>query len=220
MKVISYWEAYFSVHSPWDEMRPIDGVAFPTLLEAIRVRYQFQAAARSPSTQPFNLMTPVFQTGAFVVGDKSNVVNVCDFQMAGILVGASTTEHAKEFAVDLFDFLEKAFGFRRPPADRKVTHRTTMVVEFGFDIESTFGTWNEVADLLRSVIPSDEPKPVPFGIKFTGADLNNPNNTEFIFERRTTAPPNAQWIYSQAPLDTASHEALLRKIETIFAKPG
>lgn len=213
MKIISYFNAILTIEAPWDEVRPVAGAAFAAVSQLIKERYQFQAAGQSALSQQIGLMTPGFQGGQFRIGDKSVPINQFEFQPGTVLVTSATTEQATRFAEDVFEFLHKTLEFRIPPANRARHHVTAIVVDFGKSVVPMFGVINEIGRVLSSKIKNN-PEFYPLGFRL--ARENQLPDTQYLFERRATTPAGEHWIYSQAPLDTASHIELLNTIDTLI----
>lgn len=219
MRIISYMEAILTFAAPWDGVRPIAGIPFSLIANAIRARYGFQNVGLSPISQQVGLSTPLFTTGQFKFDDRDvALINQLDFQPAGFNISSSKTAFCEAFFEDLFDFLVSQFGFRKPGADAKRTHRTAIVCDFGFPIDRTFGKWLEVKKLFDQLTSPGEPKLAPLGMRFMGErNQQLVAETQFLFERRVISPPDENWIFSQGPFDTETHERLLSEIAEIFA---
>lgn len=218
MRVISYLRAHVTLAAPWEEVRPLSGAPYELVVRALQAKYGFQATGQSAISQQIGLVTPSFQVGQFEFDNQAVAINALEFQPAGILVSSPKTEFSQGFIDDVLGFLHAQFGFRKPPRNRKKSHRTIIISDFGFDIGHTFGKWLEVQKLLTLQSTTDDAELVPLGIRFIGRNNNAEFSGEhqFVFERRLTSPPGENWIYSEAALDTDSHEGILRSIETIF----
>jgi hypothetical protein len=219
MRVVSYLQAIATFSAAWDEVRPLAGAPFAPVVTAMRAKYGFQNATQSLAAQQIGLTTPAFQIGQFELDKKIIGVNALEFQPSSIQISCSKTEYCLIFFDDMMEFLHSEFGFRKPPRDRKIIfHRSAIVCDLGFDVAQTFGKWLEVQSLLASKVAAGEPELTPLGVRFLGRQ-NDPTNPEsqYVFEQRLTSPPGENWIFSQGPFDTDTHEQLLHEIEAVFA---
>lgn len=217
MEVISYMADMTTVMIPWEEIRPIAGAPYGFVTNAIQQRYGFQSVAISPAGHAAGLMTPLFHTGQFSIDDRPVPANHLEFQPTQIVVGSATTDYSIRLLEDVMTFLNSSLGFRKLPKDRKASHVTTIISNFNSSLDTMFGKWAKIKDLLVSLSGSDDPPLLPLGLRFVGFDNERAvPERQFLFERRVPCPPEANWIFSQAPLDTEKHVKLLTTIDQLF----
>jgi hypothetical protein len=213
MKIIAYMEGTFALNASWDEFRPLIGAPYVVLAEFLKERYLAQNVGISPIAQQMGLMTPVLQHGRF----GKELINQIEFLPNLIVVTCSKTATAAAVFKDLAESLREAFGFRVPPEDRRAAFRSTIVSDLGFGAAHTFGKWNEIGALVNKLRGSTDSSIEPLGIQFIERrDEGFDPNTQFVFQKRFNTPPNAEWVYSQAPLRTEDHEKLLQHIAKVF----
>jgi hypothetical protein len=216
MRIISHLNAVTKIASQWDELRPLQGAPFITVIEALRTKYKFQAVGQSPISQAAGLMTPLLQTGVFESDEGPIQINQLDFQPTGVFIGSGTTEQAKKIEEDLFAFLHTTLGFRTPHPSRKRTYATTIIVDAGEILGSIFKKWEKIISFINSCA-KDEAPILPFGVKFIGYQNGEVvGDRQFLFERRLPSPPGENWIFSQGVFDTETHIKILKKIESEF----
>jgi hypothetical protein len=214
MKIISHLTAVTVVEASWEEIRPQHGAAFLHVVNALQQRYQFQSTGHSEVSQNVGLTTPLLAAGQFEFDGAVVPLNQLEFQPSRVVISCSTTEQTLRVAEDLFSFLHADLGFRLPPHDRPKVFVTSIVSDFDGLLDTAFERWTTILQLLKG--PGDVPM-VPFGVRFMGLkDGALVPDRQFVFERRAPHPPGTTWMFSQAPLDTQRHVALLQEIERAF----
>jgi len=159
-------------------------------------------------------MTPALQSGMF----NGIPFNQLDFQSGAVVIGAATTEQTLKIAEDLFDFLNNALGFRKLPENRPRTYASILIADLGPVLSNMFSRWEKITSLVQKMMPPEN-RLLPMGVKFLTYKGNDAQaDRQFIFERRVPTPPNEDWIFSQAPLDTETHVKVLEMIQTEFGK--
>jgi hypothetical protein len=216
MKIISHFNATTTVDATWDEVRPLTGGAFPATVQFIKERYSFQIAGQSAISQQIGLMTPSFQAGQFKIGDQSAPINLLEFQPQAVIISCATTTQTSKFYDDLFSFL-KALEYRSPTKERPRRHVTSIVVDFGASLAPLFEGLSKIQSMLNKMVGGTF-EFTPLSIRF---GVISPENQilpepQYVFERRAVAPAGESWIFSQAPLDTDSHVALLSAIDSVL----
>jgi hypothetical protein len=215
MRVVSYLNATTVFEIVWEEIRPPKGAPFVLTLDALKARYQFQAAGQSTAAAQQGLMTPALQTGMLQGKNGAIQFNQLDFQPTGIVIGSGTTEQTLQLASDLFEFLH-TLGFRKAPENRNRSYSSTVIVDLGSTLGNIFDRWKNIISFVDSISPEGT-RFLPFGTRFMAfRGKEAMPERQFIFERRITAPADENWMFSQAPFDTDSHVKILEKIEAEF----
>ncbi len=219
MQVISFMDGTIWVHSSWEEVRPMNGVPLTLVLEALQTHYKFSMAGFSPLAQQVGLYTPSLQLGSMQKNGESYGINSLDFSPTFFSIGASRTDISEKIMADVFDFLSKNFHFRAPPNERERSYRSTIILDpSGLDLGTTMGGWNQVLDILNAKLRDKSISYKPLGVRFVkdGPVVAGAPDTPFTFERRLASPPGTNWWFSQAPVDTGTHVAILEAIEKLF----
>jgi hypothetical protein len=212
MKIVAHLHAMITILSPWDELRPVSGAAFPATMELLKKRYQFQQGSQSAISQQAGLITPNLMNGQFKFGELPVAVNQFEFQPAAVAAACSTTEQTDAFLEDAFQFLSDSLGYRAPPKDRERHDVTTIIVDFENPFSALFERWKKIQALLNK-LAGKGPELEPYAVRFMAGPPNQPiAERQYVLERRIGAPDDANWYFSQAPLDTASHVKLLEGI--------
>jgi len=210
------------IRALWEEVRPISGAALPLVNAALQTRYGFTNAGISAVAQQAGLSIPMLQFGSMVDGHGSFPVNSIEFQPHLLVAVCSTTDDAIVFINDMFKFLAESFGFRVPSEERPRYYRSTIIVDSsGIELDDTIGRWNEILGFINSRASEGGTPYKALGIRFTRGDFNIvgdgiPTSTPFVLERRLGAPPGENWWFSQAPVDTPTHVAILETIGQTF----
>jgi hypothetical protein len=222
MRIIAHLEGTVVIKSPWEELRPPAGTAVPLVMSALQARYKFTNVGFSAVSQQASMFTPHLQLGGMLEGSESFSINSIEFQPPLFVVVSSTTSYAEIFIRDMFSFLKEHFGFREPPENRPRHCRSSIVFQpSDIDIDAAMGKWNEVLAFLNPNLSKDTSPYRTLGIRFSNEEFGIANegittSTPFIIERRLGAPLGENWWFSQAPVDTETHLALLEKIEKTF----
>jgi len=222
MRIISHMEGTIVIRAMWEELRPVAGAAMPLVLSTLQSRYNFNNVGVSAIAQQAGMFTPNLQIGSMTEGDVSFPINSIEFQPHCLVVVCSTTDNANVFINDMFKFLAESFGFRSPETGRPKRYRSTIVFDpSGVDLDSTMGKWNKVLSFLNDKSAADISPHQTLGVRFASKDFGIiadglPTSTPFIVERRVVSPPGENWWFSQAPVDTPTHLAILEKIEQTF----
>jgi hypothetical protein len=219
MQVVSYLNAITTIPASWEEIRPIAGMPYALVVNAIKGRYKFQNAGVSVAGQQVGLTTPSFQTGQFEIDGKPVVVNQIEFQPTGIVVSCATSDDNLKLIADVIAFLGSNLNFRAPAPGRTTHHMTTIISNFDSTWENMFGKWTKIQALLASLSTSEEAPLLPLGVRFIG--IKNEQavlERQFVFERRVPSPPKTNWIFSQLPFENEVHLRVLNEIEKTFSE--
>jgi len=195
------------------------------VVEAISNRYSF-AVRPAPPDQLQAQTSLIFQGGSFeLAGQKFAVIGIA-MVPNGDIVFAPTTELAEQVLDDLIATLEQMFGFRYSTANKTKLFQSNVTVEFATPLQAKFEEIERLQKIINGAI--DRPN-LPFEIKrlaFGAGDVMIPQQlapsielieqSDFLIERRTGAPYEANRYYCAAPMKTAEHVALLEKIEQEF----
>jgi hypothetical protein len=196
------------------------------LVEAAKQRYNFVKVPIAEKNEPFD-----FQIGKLKVDGK--VIKIDQFVVSYIgtqatSLGAATrttTDDADLFLDDLIAWSQEEFGLDTDSLFPPAYHgQVEFVLEKG-QLADRFKKLNGLGDAITKIIRGYGLNECPdfalnsFSMHFDTNDpaLTKPIPTVFAVERRVTARYAENKYFSQAPLKTADHKAVLEQLEKILS---
>jgi hypothetical protein len=223
MKFIGSLQGFAAMRVRVEEYLPQKGIIHNDLIELIRSRYEFQIFPQlTPGMRPLPMFT--FAMGKFLAEDDQFAIAQLAMKEDGDIVGTITTEQAALVLADLVKLLDENLGYRLAEANKIFSYVSNLVVEFDLDIMTGGGEkFSRIADAIntfRTGMPVSNLKRLVFGhgpITETNDPLIAVESADFLIERRTGIPYEANRYFSSAPLQTIEHLALLERIEQIVS---
>lgn len=196
-----------------------EGLAIRDLLAAIKDRYGF-AKAPAHEHDRTDQGSLAFEGGMFFYNDVSLSVTLTIFSDGIVAETTSNTDSTRAFLEDLRE-LVIASGYSLPESPSIIEGLVSALV---VETEASLMLLNPKLEALVKII---EAKTKPLDRKFRGYELteisiatedsNKPlAPASFKFERRIDQPFDMNRYYSQAPLETRDHLALLEAFEAIL----
>ncbi|WOH55298.1 hypothetical protein [Bradyrhizobium sp. BWC-3-1] len=185
----------------------------PELAQLVIQRYSF---LKFPNADDLQKDTQAFAVGKFD-GVQINELNVYG---DGIIVsGRCSTQRLEAFIKDLFDVV-RAVGYSESDIfEPEMYFESSIVVRARTDLAISFGPPPRTTSLIQDALAKQTgANYLPFSTHFE-TDLHGPKTrrrpVRFTLERRTGTPFDKHVFYSQAPIRTEEHLALLEQIETL-----
>lgn len=202
---------------------PTGGIYMPDAVKALQQRYRF---VQIPTT--LNEFDPskgiTFNHGKFVLkkslGPKEIVIDTFQIFNNGVLVNTTSyAEDADVFLDDVIKWTVETFGSEIYP-DQPIKKLYTSQVEVMLDnqpgiyLPKSNIIGKEIVDLLNGY----GHKSLPFEVSsltmhFDITQMKIPTVGPFVLSRREGHPYSSNIFFSQAPLKTSDHLALLKKLE-------
>jgi hypothetical protein len=191
------------------------GMSLKGVMEEIGKRYQF---AKTPKNElDFDEQRSLsFKSGTFLGQRKVPALVALNIYSDGIVADTmSSTDESTEFLTDLAKWLSDTYGLN-VPKERKVNYLS----QIDFQMEATLVDLNpRLRPLLKQVegrIGSKSPLDVA-SIQFWTEEFGKPGTPAAIkVERKIPAPFSADHYFSQAPMPTKEHIALLNEFEALL----
>jgi hypothetical protein len=212
----------FRALKPWlfDKVVPLE------LVTAVKQKYEFLGAPAVGPNQPID-----FQAGKFPLADK--IVTIEQFVVAYVgnratSLGAST-RISSDASEAFIDQLSKWAAEQYDLDTREVLPRAYFSqVEFVLPrpLSSHFTELGEIGEVIASLVQGYGLKDCPI-YEFSGFSMNfdlvkhddlKPNPQPFAIERRVGSSYDERKYFSQAPLRTQDHKAVLDRLETLLLK--
>jgi len=195
------------------------GLSYKPLLDAIKERYKFAKAPDSmlDRSQKTGLS---FQQGQFVTPDGRDIYIGLEIYTDGMVAStSSSTNDSTVFLEDLASFaLTKGFSW---PEQIGRGFTSTVLVETKGNLLSINPQLQRISQFIESRLISKDGKPRRFqvaALNFWSEDLSkNFSPSPFKFERKIGENFEADIYYSEAPLQTDEHLALLEELENIIS---
>jgi hypothetical protein len=220
MKLIGYLQGFSAIREKVEEYLPTTGVMPRDQIELVRARYQFQVFPQlAPGMLPPAMM--LFVVGKFPSDDAPFAINQLAMREDGDVVVATTTEQADTVLEDLVKLLDAKLGYRLSSSNKIISHLSNLVVEFDDGLENCIGKLSEIAKAIndaRSGKPEFNIKRLAFGqggIVDSTDPLVAVETADFLIERRSGTPYEANRYFCSAPMSTTEHLQLLERIEAI-----
>jgi hypothetical protein len=195
------------------------GMNLRGVFEEIAKRYQF---AKAPKNEiDFDEQHSLsFKGGTFVSQRKVPILVGLNIYSDGIVVDTmSSTDEARDFLIDLAKWLNDTYGLV-VPKERK----ESFLSQIDFRMEGRLTDLNPRLSLLLKSLNGRVVSKGPFdvaSIQFWTEDINKPGTAAPIkIERKISASFSANHYFSQAPMATKDHIALLNEFEAILSQGG
>jgi len=192
------------------------------IVEQIKERYKFHSV---PSPQ--ELLQPIQNTpSTFTFGKfRENTIEtfqVLDLANVGTVLAVicrTSTSHAEQFLADVFDCVDNTSRIDRSSI-WPVLFQSNLEVVMEASVASKLASFQPVAQVVSNLLKrygiQAQYEPVGVSLHFDTAVQKQPLPAPFVFERRTGAPYSENRYYSQAPLKTEDHKALLEQVEKMI----
>jgi hypothetical protein len=191
------------------------GMNLRRVLEEIAKRYQF---AKAPKNElDFDEQHSLsFKGGTFLSQRKVPILVGLNIYLDGIVADTmSSTDEAADFLIDLSKWLNDTYGLV-VPKERK----ENFLSQIDFRMEGRLTNLNPRLNLLLTSLDGRVVSKGPFdvaSIQFWTEDINKPGTPAPIkIERKISAPFSANHYFSQAPIATKDHIALLNEFEKLL----
>lgn len=187
----------------------------PDLARAVSARYKFVKAPQTVAE--FSGQQMDFEYGYFF---DDAIITKLSIYNAGIWVEAPTsTENLDRFADDLLKFFSEELQMSAVSGKLLTVHGSTIVVKMKPGFATLFQQVEPIVSTVRAAIEGSGISVSAYEVSgFTvwgeGPDILKP--PRFALERRAGEPLDSNLYYSQAPLTTDRHLALLTELESLF----
>jgi hypothetical protein len=220
MNLVGHLQGFSAIREKVEEYLPTRGVIYRDQIELVRARYQFQVFPQlAPGMLPPQIM--LFAGGKFPSDDAPFAINQLAMKEDGDVVLTTTTEQADTVLGDLVKLLDEKLGYRLGSSNKTISHLSNLVVEFDDRLENYIGKLSEIAKAIndaRSGTPEFNIKRLAFG----QGGIIDPTDplvaveiADFLIERRSSTPYEANRYFCSAPVSTTEHVQLLERIEAI-----
>jgi hypothetical protein len=191
------------------------GMSLKGVMEEIGKRYQF---AKTPKNElDFDDQRSLsFKSGTFLGQRKVPVLVSLNIYSDGIVADTmSSTDESTEFLADLAKWLSDTYGLT-VPKERKVNYLS----QIDFQMETPLVDLNpRLSPFLRQAegrMGTKSPVEV-VSIQFWTEDFGRPGTSAAVkIERKIPAAFSANHYFSQAPMSTRDHIALLNEFEALL----
>jgi hypothetical protein len=193
------------------------------IVEGLKERYSFKTVP-----EPAQLLQPAATSpGNFIFGKFGDVTieffQVLEVQNFGTALAATcrtSTDDATAFLDDLLKWIAKSHRI-----ERKGVWPPQFLSQMEVEIETTISTRLEafrtvgdaISNLLRSYGQPAEYEPIGVSLHCDPSKTNIPVPAAFVFERRTGIAYDSNHYYSQAPLKTSDHRAVIQELERLVS---
>jgi hypothetical protein len=186
----------------------------PELAQRVIQKYSF---LKFPNADDLQKDTQIFSLGRF----RDTQINELSVYGDGVIAaGRCSTKLLQAFLSDLFNFVEVEYGYRQSNILDPETHfESGLLVRSAKDLTSAIAPPKRVTTLINQTLrKNNDAEYLAFGTHFE-TDVRVPNRrrrpVRFSLERRLGIPFEKNVFYSQAPLETDDHFALLEGIESL-----
>jgi hypothetical protein len=202
-----------------DEIRPPSGIYLPDFIEAIRIRYRFLG-------WPPNINELIaaggygakFQAGVAQIGDKQIPINELSLWNDGFIASARNTSDSNIVLDEFITWTTDQFGFEEPITPPKRLHSSSVIVEFEKSIDNFIRDFAIISSIVADAVNIQKKSSHVFNV-FRIAISADQTETKpllpptFSIEQRAGHSPKDRRYFSNAPLTTDTHLALLESIE-------
>lgn len=222
MKVINHELGRVVLLIPWEDLRPIGGIHFPSAMEMIKARYAFASSpSMGSSIEQFQHDGMKFQTGKLVIGGNQTNISELAFYSDGIVINGYSTEESEAFLNDLLEWGKQSFGIRVSGSKERRMYVSQVIVEFDNDINPLMDGLEELTKRLSLALKKLYGITQP--MEWAGMSFNYDRTAVptmvfpagFIVERRVSHPFESNRYYSESALSTSAHIELLQLIEKL-----
>jgi hypothetical protein len=220
MNIVSYINANTLRFIAQDEFLPEGQSSMFAFANPIAQRYGFQAHGESQTAASVGILSPAFQAGVFNFENVPVPIMSLEFLPARITATCSTSEQSNAFMDDLIEFLVTHYKFRKPSREIQKFEVSALVIDFGPQFLEKISVIGKILTTLNKFSSDASSLHAPMdiqGIRFAGTNSKHGQivNMHYALEVRAGRPLGTNWLFSQAPLPTKSHVALLADIEAI-----
>jgi hypothetical protein len=192
---------------------------FPELAEKLAKEYGFVGLPRPEQFLPNVETGAEFQHGRALIGTKTVVIDKLTVFRDGIVIDtSSSTDDCDLLLVHLLRWAETASVNIELTGPRTYVSQVIVRLESALDILSSVSAL--VSDRIGSLLPQygiNAPKYALNAINWLFDQIERTTGTKpgpFVIERRADTPFVENLYFSQAPLKTRDHLALITAIET------
>ncbi len=204
-----------------EELRPVSGFHVPSLVEAIKARYQF---AQFPLNYSQDVTKGVeFKGGLLYEGEETITIEEMGLYNDGIIIASRNTHYADTILNDLMNWATTNFKLRELITPYRKTYTSLVVVEFDKPIDSAIRSFSAISDLSSEMLKKSYNHEVMFNVQnlsFNSDPTTLPpyTNTQFAIERRLDVSYASNRFYSTAPLTTDMHLDWLAAVESLLGE--
>jgi hypothetical protein len=220
MKLISYEISRLLWLVVMDEIRPWSGSYMPEVYNRIRDRYLFVAAPKD--VEDAIRGGAKFLHGTFQLNGEQIAVHEMGIYSDGIIIGASTTDHADAIADDLISWAVSDLRLRPPSSVRPRTYTSNLIVDFDKIPHGPLVQYEVMSRRLSAALKASRGWDLPIELQRLAFQADPTNllphmmpqtSTQFAIERRAGMPFSDNRFWSTAPLRTREHINVLELIE-------
>lgn len=225
MRLISKLAGTSALRVSPDEAMPPGGIAFPSLIAALRDAYKFTIFPElAQGDIPLVQVAPIglgFQNGELEIDGVRAAISQLQLFLNGIAVSSQSTDLSDKILDNIIALLDGKFGFRLASSESQRSYISQIVVHLDQSFEERIPHLRAIQDIIFDAMhPEEDEKPkltakrLSFGSQIR--TIMNPlqaNLMDFHIERRGGVPFSQNRYFSGAPLSTEEHIAVLEKIE-------
>ncbi|WOH72814.1 hypothetical protein RX330_31805 [Bradyrhizobium sp. NDS-1] len=186
----------------------------PEIAQRVIQTYSF---LKSPSADDLQKDAQTFAMGKF----QGIQINELSVYGDGIIVsGRCSTQTLQDFIADLFAMMTKDFGYIETRVlEPEMHYESSLIVRSGKALDSVIAPPQRVTTTIEQTLRAQtraEYRPIGFNFETDVSGLGTRRRpVRFSLERRLGVPFSKNVFYSQAPITSADHLALLEKLEQI-----
>lgn len=218
MKIIAYETSRLTILFPYEEVTPLVGLNDRDIIEKVASRYKFLKSPNligdETSKSGFR-----FEHGQITLGNAIERINDFSIYRDGVVINAPKTDISEALFADISSFMKDEFSFRDPVTRPRKYFQSQIVVEFERSPERLITSFDEIVAIVSEPLKEIYSADVPMQLARIdlGADKAKLSTTmtvqAFIIERRTGVSFEKERYFCSAPMPTATHIAVLEKIE-------
>jgi hypothetical protein len=191
------------------------GMSLKGVIEGIAKRYQFAKAPKNELDFDDQRSLP-FKSGTFVGQRKVPLLVGLNIYFDGLVADTmASTDESTEFLNDLAKWLSDTYGLT-VPKERRVNYLSQIDFRMEPPLTNLDPRLNSLAKVVEGRLNTKNSYEVA-SIQFWGEDYGKPGTLAAIkIERKISAPFSANHYFSQAPLPTKEHIAMLNEFEALL----
>ncbi len=225
MKVIGAVSGISVVRGAAEEIGPPEGIVPSDLVALITEAYQCEQVPvpmLPPSLSPLGSPIVTFQNGKLAKIDAAIAIAQIQIRNDGIMVSAQSTNNSDEIVYDIVHLLNNSLRFRIEVDKIKIRHASSIVVEFGVNLDKFMIGIGRASDLINQAVGRENPnsramqiKRLNFGYEDVTSELGLDliDRLDFLLERRAQHPFAENRYFSSAPISTDAHINVLQQLE-------
>jgi hypothetical protein len=202
-----------------EEIIPIGGADGPRIVEVISSKYKFTHPPANPTREEIEKNGLKFSGGR--MAREGFTANIAEFVVFndGIVAISSSTENAEAFLEEVYSFLVAEFAFREITSVVKKVYLSSVVVDFDASLNKIVHGQTAELDLIRNELNAVDHTTFPVEVVRIDIALDKdpefrpPNIPRLSIERRANSQFSQHRYYSAAPIHTAKHLEILKRIE-------